>query len=290
MRPVSQNLANFLNANTNFLMADLYTIALSSGTTLYINTSDIALPWDGHTFEPAGKAGMPGISRGTLSFETGLTVDSLEVTLLCGDSVNLGSTPMVLAGTQGAFDYATVTLERSFQSTWGDMSNGTVVMFVGVVAGQDMTSTSIKLTAKNPINQLNAQWPRNEYTPKCQHLLYDAGCTLSKANFATNATAAAGATTTTLAAQTSTGKPSGYFETGVLSFTGGVNASSRRGVRTFDGTTFTLAVPLLTAPAAGDPFTVYAGCDRTLSVCTSRFANQQHYRGFPYVPRAESAV
>jgi len=48
--------------------------------------------------------------------------------------------------------------------------------------------------------------------------------------------------------------------------------------------------PLPFAPAFGDAFTVYAGCDRTLATCQGRFNNKANFRGFPFVPPAETAV
>jgi hypothetical protein len=47
--------------------------------------------------------------------------------------------------------------------------------------------------------------------------------------------------------------------------------------------------PLLVVPAPGDTFTVTFGCDKTMATC-NLFSNIQNFRGFPYVPPAETAV
>ena len=36
--------------------------------------------------------------------------------------------------------------------------------------------------------------------------------------------------------------------------------------------------------AAGDAFTVSAGCDKRLATCRDRFANSLNFRGFPHMP------
>ena len=42
--------------------------------------------------------------------------------------------------------------------------------------------------------------------------------------------------------------------------------------------------PLGAAFAAGDAFTVTAGCDKQFATCRARFANAANYRGFPHMP------
>src|SRR5207247_11186397 len=38
------------------------------------------------------------------------------------------------------------------------------------------------------------------------------------------------------------------------------------------------------AIAAGDAFTVTAGCDKQFSTCRAKFANSANFRGFPHMP------
>jgi uncharacterized phage protein (TIGR02218 family) len=55
------------------------------------------------------------------------------------------------------------------------------------------------------------------------------------------------------------------------------------------GASLILMYPLPAAPATGDAFTVYAGCDHTPATCSARFANLANFRGFPYVPPPQIA-
>lgn len=49
-------------------------------------------------------------------------------------------------------------------------------------------------------------------------------------------------------------------------------------------------LPLQSAPASGDAFTVYQGCDHTPGTCRSKFNNLPNFRGFPYVPPPQMAI
>jgi uncharacterized phage protein (TIGR02218 family) len=290
MLPASPALLAILNGTSDYLMADLYTLTLSGGTILRWTSCDIPLVFGGQDFDPAGKNNAPGIVRGTVEKSLGLAVSTLDLTLHCGDSVQLLGIPMPLAAHNGAFDNAQVQLDRTFMATWGDTSAGAVPLFYGNVGEVNPTSTTVKLNCRDIVDLLNVQMPKNLFLPMCSHLLYDPGCGISKAAFTISATIAAGASVTTFHAATSTGKPAGYFQDGVLTMTSGAAAGATRAVMSFDGTQFILAMALPAAPAAGDTFTVSAGCPRDYGTCGSRFSNQVHFRGFKDVPPAETAI
>jgi uncharacterized phage protein (TIGR02218 family) len=290
MRNVPSQLLSVLNANTAFLLADLYTITLLDGTVLRWTTCDIALVLAGQTYTPQGTNGVPLLKRNGWECATGLQIGSLDLSLLCGDTATLNGSPLVLEAYNGAFDNAAVVLQRAFMLTWGQLNGGAVPVFTGVVASQDIQSAQVDLKINDALNRLTVQMPRNLFLPLCTHLLYDAGCTVSKAANTFNLTMGASPTVNTLQASVSTGQPAGTFESGVLVVTSGKAAGARRGVRTFDGTTFTLSTPLPAAPSEGDSFTVSKGCDRLLTTCTTRFANQANWRGFDNIPPAEYSL
>jgi hypothetical protein len=43
------------------------------------------------------------------------------------------------------------------------------------------------------------------------------------------------------------------------------------------------------APEAGDGVSVYPGCDKTKTMCGTKYVNINRFRGFPFVPRPEQA-
>jgi uncharacterized phage protein (TIGR02218 family) len=56
------------------------------------------------------------------------------------------------------------------------------------------------------------------------------------------------------------------------------------------GTSLSLGYALQSAPAVGDAFTVYQGCDHTPGTCQSKFNNLANFRGFPFVPPPQMAI
>jgi uncharacterized phage protein (TIGR02218 family) len=128
--------------------------------------------------------------------------------------------------------------------------------------------------------------PRNVYQPTCLHALYDSGCTLVKNAFGSNGTVGSGSTASVI----NWSGASANFVQGSITFTSGVNAGVTATVNSaVAGTSMTLRYPLESAPAAGDGFTVYYGCDHTPGTCQSKFNNLANFRGFPYVPPPQMA-
>ncbi|HRK72402.1 MAG TPA: DUF2163 domain-containing protein [Micropepsaceae bacterium] len=80
----------------------------------------------------------------------------------------------------------------------------------------------------------------------------------------------------------------GLFEGGVLALTGGAMAGRKIEVRSHGVSaglaTLSLWSDLPALPAAGDDFTVTAGCPKTWQACRTRFANGDNFRGFPFMP------
>ena len=80
----------------------------------------------------------------------------------------------------------------------------------------------------------------------------------------------------------------GLFTSGLLTFTAGANAGAACAVKEhrLSGSLATLGfwAPLPQPIAAGDAFTVVAGCDKRFQTCRDRFANLVNFRGFPFMP------
>lgn len=299
MKYASPSLIALLAAGGPYLMADLITVTLWDGSIYRWNLSDSDLVFGGHTFTAGGSGNAPIIERGTTRCVVGLEVDTLAIKLLCGQSVTLGGISMVRAAMNGAFDSASIKLERVFMPTWGDTSPGSVVLFEGEVAGVDPSTTEIDLSVKSDADLLSIAMPAYLCQPGCGHLLYSTGCGLSRAAFTVSGTCTGIPTTTSIPSALS--QAADYFTLGVLVMTSGVAAGARRTVRAFSGGTITPSMPLPAAPAAGDTFQVYPGCNRTLGHnyggtfimdgdCAVKFSNTARFRGFPWVPRAESGL
>ncbi len=80
----------------------------------------------------------------------------------------------------------------------------------------------------------------------------------------------------------------GWFDFGVVDWTGGANAGRRGEIATHtlaDGVaTITLFEAPVRAIAPGDAVTITAGCDKRHATCRDRFGNAVNFRGFPSIP------
>lgn len=235
---------------------------------------------------------VPGFHRGTWRCTRGLDSDELEVDILYdGNTRLLGQTPGAFANA-GGFDQASVRLDKALAPSWANpVVNGVVNCFVGIVGEVKAGSSKVALTVNNNLLYLNQSFPTNYFLPQCNHALFDGGCGLNASAFAINgAVTAAGSTPGVLAFSTNLTQADGWFSLGYLVWTSGSNVGVQCSIATYynaNGQT-QLIYPLTIAPAVGDTFTAYPGCDKLLTTCQSKFDNQPKFRGYPFVPTPET--
>ncbi len=290
MKPASSALVSYLNdaradADVPLLMADAFMFTLRSGLVLCYTNLDVTFSYDGNTY--LGNSIL--IDGLKYKAAVGLEVDQQQITIAARstDTITNGA-PFLQALRDGSFDGAEIVRYRIFFSDrMGGTAIGSVLLFKGRLGVVDeIGRTSAKLTINSDLALLDIDMPRNIYQPTCLHTLYDSGCTLVKNAFGTNGTVGAGSTA--LVIQWS--GASANFQQGSITFTSGVNAGVTATVGSAAGTSLTLLYPLESAPAEGDGFTVYYGCDHTAGTCQSTFNNLANFRGFPYVPPPQMAI
>lgn len=86
---------------------------------------------------------------------------------------------------------------------------------------------------------------------------------------------------------------SGWFAGGQLAWTSGARSGTTERVlgHLFSGgeTVLTLWPSSAAAIAAGDAFTITAGCDKAFATCKAKFSNAVNFRGFPHLPGNDAA-
>ena len=127
------------------------------------------------------------------------------------------------------------------------------------------------------------------YTAKCGADLGDARCrvAIGHPTLRGSGTVAVVLGTSMFAAEGLGAYADGLFSAGRLTWTGGGNAGLAVEVKqhTVDGeVTLSLWQAMPEPVAAGDPFTVSAGCDKRFATCRDRFGNADNFRGFPHIP------
>lgn len=289
MKPASPALVTYLAAlrgqnDATLLMADCFTFTLQSGLILTYTNIDVPVTLGGTIFA-ANSVLVDGLKYRA---SVGLDVDQQQITLAASPSVTIGGAPFLVALRDGAFDGCLITRQRAFFSdVLGGTVIGSVTLFTGRLATIDEVGrTSAKVTVHSDLILLDVSMPRNLYQPTCVHTLFDSGCGLVRNTYASNGAIGAGSTRSTILW---TGAAASHAQGRIL-FTSGVNANVSATVSAaVAGTSLQLRYPLPNAPAAGDAFTIYQGCDHTTATCQAQFANLARFRGFPFVPPPEVA-
>jgi uncharacterized phage protein (TIGR02218 family) len=159
----------------------------------------------------------------------------------------------------------------------------------------EVSGLVVTLQANDHRTLLQQQFPRQVWQAGCRLTLYDVACnadgTMAASHF--QVLGACGERTTA-AKIVAAGLPkpagSGTYALGRVQMTSGGNAGIWRTVMSWDGAaTIQLVRPLPTAPAVGDTFAIYPGCNKTRAAC-ALFNNLQNYGGQDLIPDPETAV
>jgi hypothetical protein len=298
MKTLTTELRELLGGNI-FWMADLFTITPVGLSAIYYTSMDTSLTYGGHIYLHNGLL----IDRSKCSWKNDFSVDTMELTITPqfdmtnGQPVTnslINGKPFLQAVKDGILDKATVKLDRAFGYPGSISITGIVPsMFLGYIGDAELYRTYAKVTVNSMLELLNTQFPRNLYESTCIHTLYDTGCgVLQASNTITGHVTAdqGGGSADKNTVPTDISTAVAIYANGVITFTSGDNSGISRTIGDWDGKTAFLANPLPYNPVIGNAFTISKGCDKTTSTCSSRFNNLQHFRGFPWIPTAETAL
>lgn len=288
MKTVSSAFLTMLQTSESLVEADLYQFTLPSGSNFYWTSAQSNITYNGNTYLAAYLDSQPGFKRGATKTTVGLNADDLEIDIEYDASTRINNMTPAAFALAGGFDNAKVVVSKALAPSWSaPVVNGVVNLFTGIVGEVQADSGTVKLTVNSMLRALNTAFPRNYFLPQCNHALFDAGCTLLASSYAFSGTVAATGTATNFT--TNAAAADGYYALGYVVWLTGANAGLKSFVKSYANASgaFTLAYPI-SPPAAGDTFTAYPGCDKTQATCTSKFANLQHFRGFPYEPTPET--
>lgn len=283
MKAASPALIALLNSGEDFVMADLWTLTLRGGAVVRWSGADIALTANGQSFVRG-----PAIDRGTVTERVGLEVATLAMKITADAADTINGTPIIPFIRKRGLDGANVRLDRAFAPDWTSPITGTVLRFAGrVTSVDDIKGSTASITVSSWSILLNVNMPSNLYQAACLHSVYDAGCALNPASFAASGSLTGAPTVSSFA--TTLSPAANDFAQGRIVFTSGANTGVSATVKTNTaGGQFELIRPLPAAPAAGDTFTAYPGCDLTRARCGSRFNNLGRHKATPFVPVPET--
>lgn len=284
MKNASPALIALLNSGTDFQQADLWTITLSGGSVIRWSGADKAIVAGGQTFVLG-----PLIERASVEEKIGLEAVSMDIVITGSDTDTINGVPVIQFIAQRGFDGALIKLERAFFPTWSDPVTGTILRFSGKVTSvNEVKGESASVTVSSWLMLLDTMMPADLYQASCLHTVYDNGCGLNPASFALNSTATSGSSITTI--NTGSTMTANDFAQGRIVFNTGANAGLQRGIKSNTSSGITVVSPFPYAPAPGDSFTAYKGCDRTRGTCLSKFNNLLNYKGTDFVPVPEASL
>lgn len=268
MKAVSPALNALLTGQTNFIMADLWTIVLRNGTVLRYTDADINLSYDGDVYI-AGDVLLKGAG---VNWTTGLESDESEIELYPNRSDSpsmVGSIPFKEAIRNGFFDRALVRRERAFMETWGDTTPGTVVLFIGEITSAEATSNTAILHCNDLRYLLNINMPYRQYQPTCGYVFGGTKCGVNRALLTKNSAVNAGSSGSVINCDLT--DAAGYFNNGVLTFLSGVNAGISRSVKYWTAGKAQLVSPFPYEPSVADTFSIIPGCSKNFAGSTQSF-------------------
>jgi Phage conserved hypothetical protein BR0599/Uncharacterized conserved protein (DUF2163) len=238
--------------------------------------------------------------RDTVKHKRGVEVDELTLTVIASQSnLVLGSMGWPQAAASGVLDGAQFSLDFAFWSlpvAINASPSGFMNWFSGYVDEiPSVDPPNIELLIKSDLGKLTMPWPRNYYQASCVNTLFDQACGANPATYAQN-----GSVTTVNVDGSfvmNFTNVAGYWAMGTIYWTKGANAGLGRSIKNSSsgtpGGTIWLYEPLPNSISIGDTFTIYPGCDKTLSGGCNKFWGTNsvlHFRGTPFVPPPDTSL
>jgi uncharacterized phage protein (TIGR02218 family) len=274
MRPIPPLLQTKLDSGVTTL-ARCWKLMRRDGVVMGFTDHDRDLTIDGVTF----RAGT-GFSSSEAASRFGLSVDGAEISGALADEQ---LTDVDLSA--GRYDAAEV---ETWLVDWSDPSLR--VLTARATLGEVRREGQAFTAELRGLADLLSQESGRLYTAKCGADLGDIRCKVDLTDPALRGLGAVSVVegTSIFIASGLDGFADALFSLGRLTWTSGANdglaieIKEHRLVAGHARLTLWQAMP--EAIAAGDNFTVTAGCDKRFATCRARFANTDNFRGFPQIP------
>lgn len=188
----------------------------------------------------------------------------------------------------GCFDAAKIFV---FEVNYDDLSQGILPLISGFW-GECQLHAHHYVTEFRSLSQVLQQPMGELYSTTCRAQFGDKRCRVNVAELTLEgAVIALKNTQNAKSAFIAAGfeQPSGYFQYGLLTWKHGKNRHLSMEIKSFtpeenQTCCFQLVQPMPYPIEIGDIFSVYPGCDKSLSTCKNRFNNIVNFRGEPFIP------
>jgi uncharacterized phage protein (TIGR02218 family) len=276
---------------TKLTIAELFKITCSDphATIAYFTNHDTNISYDGQTW-----LAIP-IWRGPVKYGSDLEVDQVNVSFGIV-SVTIGTksytVPQLIR--RGFFRDATVEI---FIVDYANTSLTAKNRFKGYVSrGIKFNKGITTLGCGSMLDRLKDKIPKIIHSEFCQHALFDAYCSLTKASYKVSTTADSGSTTTRIYSSSfaysahlrADGQnDESYWVQGEILGTSGDNEDFSRSIIAHGDGWIEVMFPFDHDVAGGDGFDVWPGCDGNGETCEQRFDNYDNSLLFEDIPKPE---
>ncbi len=277
MKTIPSTLESHLNGE-RLTLATCWRVTRRDGSVYRFTSHDEDLEVGGETFlASSGYTGTQIVSTDSMS------VDNLEVAGLL-DNAAITESDLL----DGLFDGARVEL---FLVNWASPGDGTVPLRTGWL-GEVKVRDGAFVAELRGLSQALQTVVGEVYSVACRADLGDARCgvDLSGVGPWRKTGSVASVISDRAFVDTSRSEAAGFYDQGVIYWTGGANAGLEMEIKSQPGTTIILAEPMPHAIAAGDTYEITPGCDKSISMCRDRFSNVLNFRGEPYIPGNDRIV
>ena len=247
--------------------AELYHVTIGQANYYYTSyESDVLFDFDSYIY-----AAIP-LKRSDFSSNDKLFSQRVTVTIPLAD--------WVLAYIANApAELVRLKIYRVFQDGSGDF----IKLFEGVNLDITISDNVANIIFESRTQVLRSKLPRVLFQSRCNHRLFDEGCTLIADDFKTTATVVVDGSD--LVSATFDTFPDGYFTQGQARKNGDC-----RLITNHLGDRITLQVPFDSRVENGSPVDVYPGDDQSADTCRDKFDNFDNFLGFPYIPSSNPVV
>lgn len=268
------------------IKADVWTITLASGQVLQWSGADAPLQL-GPRFFALG----PGLKRSRIKWRIGISTDMLTVQVTDIEHTVIGNQPLPAFIRARGFNGARVQLERAYWRPSDPGPVGALLWFLGDVDDADGDRYEATLQVASFTKRLEVATPRDVYQTQCANQVFDPWCGLAESAYTVAGTVTAASTGFRTTFGHALAQPVGWGSLGLITMTSGANAGQRRTCKEHTAGSLVALQPWPFPVAAGDTFTLRAGCDRLKATCESpKFNNAARFRGQPLIPVPETVL
>ena len=172
---------------------------------------------------------------------------------------------------------------RIFRAHADDPAEETILIFDGFVSQAKFDGALVATLSLSPSTSVfKRSGPRFNYQSLCNHVLYDSRCKILEDAFRFTGTVVAVGPRTIEVSGLLAAEGADWAVSGFVRSPAGTSDDARL-ILSQSGDTLSLLNDFAESPLLGT-VDVFAGCDHSLAICESKFANVINYGGFPFVP------